>query len=333
MTVKTSFVTKENIPFVIEPVKENISFNEFLELLKAENPFFKKALIDHGVLLLRGFPIGSAEDFHQTVAALDTGKPMDYIGGDSPRSKQHKKIYTSTEAPPSLTLYLHNEMSFSKVYPKHIYFYCDIAPQERGETIIGDAKKIFEAVDPAVRNRLDEKQLTYISRYYCKSKIFEFMSSIRKGHKSWIEVFETTDKQELESKCRESGFDYKWLKNEWIEVSQTRPAFLHHPVTGDKVWFNQAHLYDFNPRLLGWSNYMAAKLVYAKKETKLHDVAYGDGTPIARKDLYHIIDVMDQQSVYFPWRKGDVLVCDNIRIMHGRAPFKGKRRILTAMTN
>lgn len=332
MSVKTKFINVDKIPFVIEPVKENISLPEFLEILQADNAFFKEKLLEHGVLLFRNFPLTADDHFHQVISALNTGKSMDYIGGDSPRTKQQNKIYTSTEAPPEITLHLHNEMSFAANYPKHIYFYCDIAPVDRGETIIGDAKKIYQDINDGVKERFSTRQLKYISRYYCRSMIHEFINSIKKGHKSWIEVFETADKDEMIARCKESGFDYKWLKNDWIEVSQTRPAFLDHPVTKERCWFNQVHLYDFNPRLLGWKNFLGSKLVYANKNTRLHDVAYGDNSKIERKDIYHAIDVLEKNTVKFPWRKGDVMVCDNIRIMHGRAPFSGKRRILTSMT-
>jgi alpha-ketoglutarate-dependent taurine dioxygenase len=65
---------------------------------------------------------------------------------------------------------------------------------------------------------------------------------------------------------------------------------------------------------------------------RLHEVFFADGSTIPLKDLYHILDVLDANTIYFPWKKGDVLVLDNILAMHGRAVFSGKRRILAAMT-
>ena len=59
---------------------------------------------------------------------------------------------------------------------------------------------------------------------------------------------------------------------------------------------------------------------------------FANGSPIPREDLYHVLDVLDANTVYFPWQKGDLLILDNVLAMHGRATFTGKRRILTAMT-
>ena len=71
--------------------------------------------------------------------------------------------------------------------------------------------------------------------------------------------------EEVEKKCREHEFEFQWAKNDWLQISQVRPAVIHHPETGEKVWFNQAHLYDFNPKLLGNLNYLASKLFYCSK--------------------------------------------------------------------
>jgi alpha-ketoglutarate-dependent taurine dioxygenase len=131
--------------------------------------------------------------------------------------------------------------------------------------------------------------------------------------------------------CRENDFSFKWNRNNWLQISQTRPAVMAHPETQEKVWFNQVHLYDFNPKLMGIGRYIGAKLFYCQKHTKLHEVFFADHSEIPRSDIYHIMDVLDANTVSFPWQKGDLLVLDNVLAMHGRAPFTGKRRILTAM--
>jgi alpha-ketoglutarate-dependent taurine dioxygenase len=33
----------------------------------------------------------------------------------------------------------------------------------------------------------------------------------------------------------------------------------------------------------------------------------------------------------FDWQKGDVLLCDNYLVMHGRQPYSGHRQIVVAM--
>ena len=329
--LETAYINKEQLPLVVKPARVFNSQAEFLDLIQAKQQFFKEKLAKFGGLLFRGFPLENAADFASFIRHLGTGHFVDYIGGDSPRNKIHEGVYTSTEAPPSFKIPLHNELSFVKHYPKHIYFFCEIAPQAKGETIIADARKVYAAIDPAVRERFIQKGLRYVSCYFYKNHLMQFLT--KNSHKSWIQVFETESKSEVEKKCREHDFDFQWAKNDWLQISQVRPAVMSHPDTGEKVWFNQAHLYDFNPKLLGIRNYLGAKLFYCRKHTKLHQAFFADNSPIPRADLYHIMDVLDANTIAFPWQKGDVLVLDNVLAMHGRAVFEGKRRILAAMTS
>lgn len=330
--VNEHFITSGELPLVIEAKDANIPFDAFLDWVKKEKAHIEKSLLKYGGVLFRNFPVQNEHDFESVIKTLGLGKFIDYIGGDSPRTKITGGVYTSTEAPPQVKIPLHNELSFVKNFPQHIYFYCQVAPKEKGETILADARKVYKKVDPEVRKKFEEKQLKYVSCYFRKSKLMDLINCKQKAHKTWLDVFETDDKQEVERKCKESEFEFEWTKNDWIRISQTRPASYTHPQTHDKVWFNQVHLYDFNPKWLGWWRHLAVKALYCRKHMKLHEVFFADGNPISRDEIYHVLDVLDANTVSFPWQKGDLLVLDNVLAMHGRATFAGKRRILTAMT-
>jgi len=319
-------------PAVITP-ETRLDYEQFITSLLHNKDQVHQLLLKHGALLFRGFPVSGAGSFARVIETLGLGQFVNYIGGDSPRDRVEQKVYTSTEAPPSLHIPLHQELSYVKNHPRNIYFHCEIAAPVGGATIIGDARRIFEAIDPEVKHRFQERGLTYTSRYYHKSKVMAFVNRYQRSHKSWIEVFETPNKQDVEKQCIENEFAWRWLSRDWIEIKQIRPAMKSHPKTGENVWFNQAHLYDFNPKLLGWKNYIAAKMFYFRRSTLLHEIAFADGSPVPRKDLYHILDVLNENTVAYPWQSGDVMVLDNILAMHGRAPFSGKRRVLTALTS
>ncbi|MDR3492233.1 MAG: TauD/TfdA family dioxygenase [Gammaproteobacteria bacterium] len=322
----------ESFPAFITSKRINADKNELITLIHEHKNFFHDLLLKQGAFVFRNFGINDAADFAEVIEALELGDFVNYIGGDSPRDKVKDKVYTSTEAPPNLHIPLHQELSFMKNHPKHIYFYCEIEPDVGGSTIIGDARQILKAMNSRVTAQFQEKKLTYVSHYYYQSMIMKFVNRLQRSHKSWPEVFETQSKSEVETKCLANEFDWKWLKRDWLEIQQTRPATLTHPLTQENVWFNQAHLYDFNPKLLGLQRYLGAKLFYFRKSTRLHEIMYADKTQIPRKDIYHVLDVLNQNTVSFPWKQGDVMVLDNILSMHGRAPFSGKRRILTALT-
>lgn len=333
MNLETRQLNETGLPILCEPANGKAKKEELFDLLKQNNSFFKEKLLKHGGLLFRNFSLENAEDFTKAMNALNTGKGINYIGGDSPRNKITDSIYTSTEAPPSVKIPLHNELSFVKHYPHHIYFFCEVPPVEKGETILADSRKVYQTIDPSVRKRFTERKLKYVSRYYYQSPLMNWLNKLQRCHKTWVDVFETEDKKEVERKCRENDFGYKWNTNDWIEISQKCPAVIKHPITQEDIWFNQAHLYDFNPKLLGWWRYVGARILYMRKHMLLHEVFFADGSPIPREDLYHALDTLDANTVSYQWQKGDLLVLDNVLAMHGRATFTGKRRILTAMTS
>jgi len=322
----------EPLPLVLTP-KRPIPHADFLELLRSERSWLRRRLLEHGGLLFRNWPVANAGEFSRAIDALGTGSAVNYIGGDSPRTKVTGSVYSSTEAPAALRIPLHNELSFVRHYPKHIFFFCETAPAARGETILGDARRVYRALDPDVRSRFIAKQLKYVSAYYGKSLVMDLVNSFQRSHKSWREVFETDERSEVERLCREHDFQFQWHDRNWIKISQTRPAAMQHPETAEWVWFSQPHLYDFNPRLLGTWRYVGAKLFYARPHTRMHEIFHADGSKVDRRDLYHIMDTLDANTVAFPWMKGDLLVLDNVLTMHGRASFVGPRRILAAMTS
>lgn len=331
-TTKESFLNSQKLPLVIQPSNPDITFKEFLAEIRSSHAAIKDKLHQFGAILFRGYPIHSAPEFNEVVSALGLGTCLDYIGGDSPRNKIYDKVYTSTEASPDFKIPLHNELSYVKHFANHIYFWCDIPPAKDGETIIGDARKVYKDMNPTVRERFERHGLKYTSRYYCKNKIIDFINKFQPGHKTWMTSFEAKTKKEVEEKCKKGEFDFKWLPNDWLQIQRTRPASHTHPVTGEKVWFNQAHTFDFNPKFLGLWRYIGSKIFYSIPNTLVNEVHFADGTKIPREDMYHILDTLDRNTIKFAWQHGDLLVIDNILAMHGRAPFTGKRRILTALT-
>ncbi len=328
---QAKFINEQKLPLLIEPTQE-LTFEKFLNLLKEKKHFFESKMLNFGGLLFRGFPVSGAEAFNQVVEALDLGKPVNYVGGDTPRDKVRNQVYTSTEAPPNFMIPLHNEMSFINNYPKHIYFYCDHPPAKGGETTIADARRIYERIGVDVKERFVKRELKYVSNFYGRSWLLNLINKYQRAHKTWMDAFETDDREEVSKRCESNEFGYKWNKGDWLQVIYNRPSVIAHPKTGERVWFNQAHLYDYNPRLLGKFNWLGTKLLYMKKDTILHEIYHKDDKKVARNDIYHVMDVLEDETIKFPWQKGDVLVLDNVLAMHGRAPFSGKRRILASLT-
>lgn len=325
------FINKEKMPLVISPNKKTISFPEFQKWVEENRVEIKTLLSEHGALLLRDFPVKEAHEFASIVTA-SLGKPIDYKGGEGSRTKVSEGIYTSTEAPQQFKIHLHNELSCTDSPVSYLCFYCEVAPSPgSGQTILGRTETITQAFKqlPEVWNCFEGKTMKYISRHPPQGHIF---NQINITHKTWQDAFETDDKDEVERICQEKGFEFKW-HDDWIEVIRRAPAIRDPDQFFDfPYWYNQVHLYHFNPRLCGgWPNYILANALYAQKYTKQYDIEFEDGTLIPREIIYQIYDTLEENTIYFNWQEQDVLMLDNFKALHGRAPYEGPRRILAAL--
>ena len=136
---------------------EQAGLEALLEWLEREQDGLAEALAVHGALLLRGFAVDGAADFARVAQqaarlfpdprpdATEAGPLRSYAGGDSPRTNVLQGVYTSTDAPASSDIALHNEMSFDPRWPSKVMFYCEQAPGSGGETPLADSRAVLAA--------------------------------------------------------------------------------------------------------------------------------------------------------------------------------------------
>jgi alpha-ketoglutarate-dependent taurine dioxygenase len=286
----------------------------------------------HGAILFRGFDITAPGELAQLLAAAGETAQR-YHGGSSPRTHVGHDVYTSTELPPGVRIPLHSELAYLAAYPRHLWFVCVQPAAEGGETVLADARAVYRAIAPAVRARFVDRGVRYRCTFHGPSRLFDLIDRVQKVTKSWMETFETDDHRLAEARCRQLGADVHWLPSGRMVMELVRPAVLTHPDTHEIGWFNFAHLFRLNARYLGRLRHGLAELVFAlRPEARTQHAAYGDGSEIEPAVLEHLFDVLDAETVSFPWQRGDALWIDNRLCMHGRNPFRGARRVLAAMS-
>ena len=320
--IKTSFINSREMPLVIVPENEGTEKGGLENLLAIggeKKEFLNEKLRECGALLFRNFDVLNETDLEQFVEAFAGKDLLNYAGGVSPRSRLKNKIYTSTEYPPDLTLALHNELSYADEFPSLVFFCCVVAPATGGETSIADSRRILKNIEPEIVETFKQKKVMYIRN----------LDASKGSGYSWQDAFETEDKREAENHCRRIGAGFEWRANDCLLLSQIRPATAMHPATGEEVWFNQAH--GFHPSALDAETYRFFIERMPEDDFRLN-AKFGDGSPIPIEMLARIREVLESETVLFPWQTGDVLVLDNLLAAHGRMPFSGARKIILAMT-
>lgn len=312
--VKTGYLQPEQtLPVVIEPTLEGINLLDWAPQNRAQ---IDELLLQHGGILFRNFQIGGVPEFEQFIERVAEGGLLTYTYRSTPRSQVSGNIYTSTEYPADEHIPMHNEMSYTSSWPLKIWFYCVKAAEQGGETPIADSHKVYQRIDPAIRERFAEKKVMYVRNY---------------GHGidlPWETVFQTDDRSEVEAFCRANQIAFEWLSPEHLRTRQVCQAVARHPKTGRPLWFNQAHLFhvsSLKPEVRD------ALLAVLAEEDLPRNTYYGDGAPIEPEVLEHIRDAFQQEMVVFPWQEGDLMMLDNMAVAHGRSPFVGSRKTVVGM--
>lgn len=94
------------------------------------------------------------------------------------------------------------------------------------------------------------------------------------------------------------------------------------------IWFNHATFFHVSTLETGIRETLLAEF---KEEELPTNTYYGDGSPIETSVLEHLRQVYQQEMLTFLWKKGDILMLDNMLAVHARKPFVGPRKILVGM--
>lgn len=299
------------LPLVLQPAVEDVDLAAWAQDNRTK---VEQELFVHGAVLFRGFALKSPEDFEQVAQALCPSLFGEY--GDLPREKAGRHLYGSTPYPADRAILFHNESSHLHRWPLKQSFFCVQAAQEGGETPIVDCRKMCERLRPELREKFERQALMYVRNFTPGFDV------------SWQDFFHTEDKFVVEETCRQHGVEWDWTPDGGLRTRQICPAIVKHPRTGDRVFFNQIQLHHISYLEPAVRNSLVDVLGI---ERVPRNVYFGDGSPIDDEAAAEIGGLYERMSVRFPWRKGDLLMLDNMLVAHARSPFVGPRKIVVAM--
>ena len=299
------------LPLVIEPAVHGVNL---LSWARTNRNVIEQNLLKHGGILFRKFVLQDSDEFEQFIAAV-AGEVLKYTERSSPRSHVSGNIYTSTEHPADQSIFLHNENSYQAIFPLKIFFRCVVPAEAGGETPIADCRRIYQRIDPEIRERFAEKQWMYVRNFNNGFGL------------PWQTVFQTEEKSEVESYCQSKGIQVEWKEGNRLRTRAVRPAITRHPHTGEPVWFNHATFFHVTTLEASLRDVLLAQC----GEDVPTNTYYGDGSPIEPDVLEHLREIYRTETIVFPWQEHDILILDNLMSAHGRNPYIGARRVLVGM--
>jgi alpha-ketoglutarate-dependent taurine dioxygenase len=303
------------LPLLITPAGPEV---DLMAWATENRNYLTDRLVEHGGILFRNFGVRATNEFERFIA-LASGETLEYSERSSPRTRvTNGNIYTSTDYPPNQSIFVHNENSYKRNFNLKIFFFCETPSLKGGETPIADCRNVYERISPAVRDRFIEKGWMYTRNYGDGVGL------------DWQTTFQTDDKNVVEQHCRRNGIAIEWTSDGRLKTRAVLPAVITHPRTGETVWFNHAtffHVSTLDPSLR--EGLLAG---FENDDDLPTNTYYGDGSAIEPETLDQLREAYQQETVSFPWQRGDILMLDNILVAHGRAPYEGPRKILVGMT-
>lgn len=312
--IKTSLAYPEDsLPLVIEPAVDGLNLTAWA----ANNrEFVEQQLSRCGAILFRDFNLKLPTEFERFILSY-SGDLLEYKERSSPRKKVWGNVYTSTDYPADKSIFLHNENSYQDRWPMKIFFFCKTPAQQGGETPIADMRSVYNRIDPAIRERFEEKGWMLVRNFGEGIGI------------PWQVAFQTSDKSAVEEYCRRAGIKYVWRGNGRLKTYQVRRTVMTHPKSGEKVWFNHATFFHISTQEPAIRDALLSEF---DEEDLPSNTYFGDGSRIEDSVLDELRSAYLSGAVRFLWQRGDLLMLDNMMVAHGREPYAGRREILVGMT-
>lgn len=298
------------MPFVISVDNPSPNPMSWLELRRRE---IDQKLSQHGAVLFRGFWQRDLDQFENLLEQLFDSVIGNY--GDLPPEGRKSKVYGSTPYPAESSILFHNESSHMDSWPTRQMFGCIVAAQEGGETPLVDCRRVHDALPSRARDAFALKGLLYVRQFIPGFDV------------SWQDFFKTQDRDEVARICRMRGATCQWKTKDLLMVAQPAQAIARHPITGERIFFNQIMLH--HPFYLKRDEREIIRTHCGRNLPR--QVFFGDGTEIDERTLEAIPEIYERESKAFPWAPGDLLLLDNMLVAHGRRPFKGPRKIVVGL--
>jgi len=280
-------------------------------------------LQEHGAILFRNFDLmQDAAGFRTFYESLELNPCLDPIHTSGLREMVDKKdaVYEAVNKP-SLAKHfvgLHNESTFVKTAMFGAFVCFKPASEGGGEFIIADGAKIIKDMDPDVLRRIYENKVrisvSNLDLNFIDALPSEGLKDSTKGFLQDLILKAVAPKFDMDLEMVYGADKTNPYRLQAIEHAQS--PINTHPVTGQPVWFCNIHNH---------SRYLRDRRPCTVPEVGMTDVYYGDLSRIPPEDVEHINKVCERNVVDIMMQKGDVVLLDNYRVLHGRRTFSGSR--------
>lgn len=242
----------------------------------------------NGILLFRGFDVDV--DVFKEFTNLLSIDFINYAGGAFSR-----RVINGDETLLSVNdfkseIKLHGEMYYQQNIPLMLWFFCANPPLEDGETTVCDGRQFFNEISSSTKELFSKKKLKF---------------NVRISQDNWQKKYQTDDLNQLEEMCRKNNTYLTVNEDQSILLEYISPAIIPSRCGKYQVFINSLlPTKQLNPKILNFE----------------------DDSEIPEEVVYELNEIAEKITTEISWRKCDILMIDNTRILHGRRSFADDKR-------
>ncbi|WP_448268655.1 TauD/TfdA family dioxygenase [Nostoc sp. DSM 114159] len=242
----------------------------------------------NGILLFRGFDV-DVDIFKKFTNLLSTDF-INYAGGAFSR-----RVINGDETLLSVNdfkseIKLHGEMYYQQNIPLMLWFFCANPPLKDGETTVCDGRQFFNEISSSTKELFSKKKLKF---------------TVRISQEDWQKKYQTDDLNQLEKMCQNNNTHLTVNNDKSILLEYISPAIVPSRCGKYQVFINSLlptkHL---NPKVLNFE----------------------DDSEIPEEVVSELNEIAEKITTEILWQKGDILMIDNTRVLHGRRSFADDQR-------
>jgi alpha-ketoglutarate-dependent taurine dioxygenase len=320
------------------------SAESLISFSRTNRDAIREARDRYGAVLFRGFDVASPRAFQDVLEAV--GVDLDLVFDLEPQARRHLAVgvfESSASRLPWLAIMPHTEMAYSARRPSTVAFWCGLAPATHGETPLSDFQAVYEALPPAMSRRLESRPMRVIRQLPAGYLRAKYPAASPPG---W-------DRDQVEQACRRAGYTVRWRKG-GVSAEAILLAVVTHPRTGKRVLNHQffsgrmRHVflaetwrrYPHRPRWMSrlwklspttWAILNAFDWMRPPSVAPTPHFEFADGSDWSAQEMRTLARLVWDNSVFFCWRQGDVVLVDNLRVAHARMPCDGPRTVAAAV--
>lgn len=302
-------------PLVLKPQSPGGTLDAAAAWVRQRRADLLRHSTEHGAVLLRDFPAATAEDFDALIAGLGLDNfPYEKSLSNAVRINRTERVFSANEAPPEVRIFFHHEMAQTPLFPKYIFFFCEVAPDEGGATPLCRSDVLYERLAercPEFLQACEERGLKYTNVMPSENDAQSGMG------RSWKSTLGVDSREQAQRRLEELHYDYQWLDDGCLKVTTPALPAVMEVEPGRKTFFNQ-----LIAAFCGWKD---------TRNDPSSAIRHGDGSLLDADAVGVAADIAEELTYDHHWQVGDMVLVDNRIAMHARRPFRGTRKVLASL--